>query len=230
MTLWIIKININSSDFILSENPDAEYRYKLEENRFTPYYNNLGNNNIFMGFTNDYVEALSEFTDKLQYNIGCVESRRRASKLKGVEYQELSSVDCIKDSRNDDFTGKLIIIKANELIPEYRTAEFQLILCSHGFGAIPNALGTSVFGNELFSGDSICYGRHQVAGVADPAKLPQWATQKLKEQDLEKTAQISKPQNRKSSILSKLDEAKTEAAKQKAASNTKKSKKKEMEV
>lgn len=223
-------MNINSSDFILSENPDAEYRYKLEENRFTPYYNNIGNNNIFMGFTNDYVEALSEFTDKLQYNIGCVESRRRSSQLKGVEYLELSSADCIKDSSNDDFTGKLIIIKANELIPEYRTAEFQLVQCSHGNGARPNAIGTSVFGNELYSGDSVCYGRHQVVGVADPALLPQWATQKLKELSSEKTERVSNPQNRKPSILGKLDEAKTEAAKQKAVIKTKKSKKNEMEV
>ena len=56
------KISINSSDIIISENPDAEYRYMVLENRYTPYYNETGENNIYTGFTNDFLKALTEFT------------------------------------------------------------------------------------------------------------------------------------------------------------------------
>ena len=68
------RISVNQSDMILSENPDAEYRYMVIENRYTPYYNNLGNNNIFTGHTNDYLEAIDEFSERVQYNIRCFKS------------------------------------------------------------------------------------------------------------------------------------------------------------
>jgi hypothetical protein len=167
-------ISINSSDVIISENPDAKYRYMVVENRFTSYYNEIGDNNIFTGHTNDYLEALAAFTGKVQYNIDCVQSMRNLSQSMGsVEYAQLGRADCLPENQNDDFTGKLIIVKAGELKPEYRTAEHQLVLCSHGSGARANAKGTSVFGSELYSGESVCFGRHQIAGIADTDKLPE---------------------------------------------------------
>ena len=173
-------ISINSSDVIISENPDAKYRYMVVENRFTSYYNEIGDNNIFTGHTNDYLEALAAFTGKVQYNIDCVQSMRNLSQSMGsVEYAQLGRADCLPENQNDDFTGKLIIVKAGKLKPEYRTAEHQLVLCSHGSGARANAKGTSVFGSELYSGESVCFDRHQIAGIADPAKLPEWAMKKI---------------------------------------------------
>jgi len=176
----INKVSVNSSDVILAENPDAEYRYMVVENRYTSYYNNSGDNNIYTGHTNDYLEAITEFTKMVQNNIGCVQSRRDLRQsMDGIDYVELKSGDCLPGSDNDNFTGKLIIVKAGELKPEYRSSENQLVVCSHGNGARPNAIGTSVFGKELYSGDSVAYGRHQIQGIADETKLPQWAKVKL---------------------------------------------------
>ena len=174
------KISINDSDVILSENPDAEYRYMVIENRYTQYYNDSGDNITYAGQTNDYLEAVSEFTKRVQYNADCVQSRRDShQRMDGVDYIELKNNDCLPGSDREDFTGKLIIVKSSELKPEYRSSENQLVLCSHGNGARPNAIGTSVFGTELYTGATVCYGRHQIAGIADHDKLPVWAVKKL---------------------------------------------------
>ena len=178
------KVSINDSEITISENPDAEYRYMVVENRYTEYYINSGDNNVYTGHTNDYLEAIDEFTKKVQYNIDCVKSTREVHKnLHGVEPIMLTTADCLPDSHTQNFTGKLIIVKAEELKPEYRTAESQLVICSHGNGARPNAIGTSVFGKELFSDKTVCYGRHQIAGIADPDRLPHWAAKKLSQME-----------------------------------------------
>ena len=220
----LAKININDSDIILAENPEAEHRYIVIENRFTEYYNNQGNNCIFKGHTNDYIEAIDEFTQRVQYNNNCVQSRRDCLRRSdGVEYAELNSSDCLPGSGGADFTGELIIIKAGELRPEYRTADSQLVVCSHGNGARPNAKGTSVFGEELFSGDKVRYGRHQVQGIADESKLPQWAKEelallnKMKEHGVNEQLQCNEsPQNstpaKKPTLQEKLDFAKKKIA------------------
>jgi len=85
----LLKISVNDSDMILYENPDAEYRYKVVENRYTPYYNESGDNNIYTGYTNDYLEALEKFTKDIQHNIGCIRSRRGLSNnMNGAEYEK----------------------------------------------------------------------------------------------------------------------------------------------
>ena len=220
------KISINDSDIIIAENPDAEFRYMVAENRYTAYFNALGDNNMYLGHTNDYLEAIDEFTKKVQYNIDCVQSRRGINqRLHGVDYAVLTGSDCLPDSQNHDYTGKLVIVKAGELKPEYRSSDNQLVLCSHGNGARPNAIGQSVFGKELFSGDTVCYGRHQIAGIANPGKLPQWAKIKAGEHDVAQQITAKKP-----TFQEKLGEAKQKAAREAAAGGDKKKKTKGLEV
>jgi hypothetical protein len=207
------KISVNDSDVILAENPNAEYRYMVIENRYTSYYNESGNNNIYTGHTNDYIEAIREFTEKVLHNVNCVQSRRDMRKsMDGIDYVELKNDDCLPGSGDAIFTGKLIIVKASELKPEYRTADSQLVLCTHGNGARPNAKGTSVFCKELFSGESVCYGRHQIAGIADPDKLPHWAKAKFAEHEAKQPQQKEKTADKKPSLMDRLDDAKVEAA------------------
>jgi len=124
----------------------------------------------------DYVEAMRDFTNKLDELVNELETERNVF---GLAAYPLTTGFCLQESYNDDFTGKLIIVRASELSPEYRSAEHQLVLCSHGNGARPDAIGTSVFGTELHSGKTVCFGRHQIEGVADPEKLPSWAARKF---------------------------------------------------
>ncbi|MDR1704621.1 MAG: hypothetical protein LBS19_08045, partial [Clostridiales bacterium] len=114
-------------------------------------------------------------------------------------------------SENEDFKGRLLIVKAGELRPEYRFSDSQLVVCSHGNGARPGAIGTSVFCKELLSGANVCYGRHQIQGIADPAKLPEWARQRVAQRDPQ---QQENALEKKPTLQEKLDKAKEKAKKQ----------------
>jgi hypothetical protein len=110
-------------------------------------------------------------------------------------------------------------VDAKYLLPEYRSSEHQLVACTHGNGARPNAKGISVFCKELYYGDTVVYDRHQILGVADEGKLPRWAKAKLGIQN-EKPAQkhTQTPQSKQEpSLLDEINEAKAEAAARNAA-------------
>ena len=182
----------------LAENPDKPESYLVEWRRYPD--KGISDDNYFCGVTSNYLEAICEYLKHCQFCVNVVQSIRETNKnLYGIEYTTLTADDCLPDSKNDDFTGKLVVVKAVMLLPECRTSENQLVLCSHGNGARPDAIGTSVFGKELLSGESVCYGRHQIAGIADPSKLPAWATEKLAQMESEK------PQEQKSKQEPKLD-------------------------
>ena len=103
-------------------------------------------------------------------------------KLHGSGEITLTSEHCFENSRGEDFTGKLLIVKADTLRPEYRDSTSQIVMCTHGNGARPNAKGMSIFCEELASGNMAVYYRSEIEGVANMEKLPQWAKQKLEEQ------------------------------------------------
>ena len=67
----------------------------------------------------------------MQYCVDVAYSKRSSKKnLHGVDYLELTAAHCLPDSRDHDYTGKLIVIKASELKPEYQTTASQLLFCS----------------------------------------------------------------------------------------------------
>jgi ribosomal protein L12E/L44/L45/RPP1/RPP2 len=82
-------------------------------------------------------------------------------------------------SKDADFTNQLIIVDSAALLPEYRSSENQIASCTHGNGAIAGSIGTSVFCKELLTGNNVTFGRHQILGIVDPTKLPNWAKRKL---------------------------------------------------
>jgi hypothetical protein len=82
---------------------------------------------------------------------------------------------CLKDSNDKDFTGQVLIVKANALMPEYRDTESQIDKCTHGNGARANAKGRSIFYKELASDKTAVYYRDEIEGIADIGKLPHWA-------------------------------------------------------
>jgi hypothetical protein len=164
-----------------------------------------------------YITAMREFLTRQTTVVETLEAERSDRAAQGVDNVMLTAEHCLPDSSNADFTGKLIIVKASELLPQYRCADNQLMQCTHGNGARPNAMGTSVFGTELYSGANVAYGRHQIEGVADEQKLPQWAKSKLAEQRGEALPTLPevKPQSappKKPSLHDNLERNKARAA------------------
>jgi hypothetical protein len=84
----------------------------------------------------------------------------------------LTAAHCIQGSENENFTYKLIIINPSKISPEFCYSDYQLVQCTRDDG-------TSVRGKELYSGVSVVCDRHQILGVVDETKLPQWAKTKL---------------------------------------------------
>ena len=132
----------------------------------------------------------------------------------------LTPEHCLKNTNDKDFTGHLLIVKADALMPEYRDSESQIVKCTHGNGARPNAKGISIFCNELSSSKTVVYYRNEIEGIADIEKLPSWAKRKLAEHDAEQSTQKPAMPDKKPSLQEKLDSAKEKArgAEQKADS------------
>jgi hypothetical protein len=165
-------VQIGEISIVLAENLEMESPY-LVCNR--DGCGEAYNQSAFPG----YLPAIKEFMARLKTLVGVFENERENRAERGVDGVMLTEAHCLSGSNEADFTGKLIIVKASELLPEHRYADSQLVVCSHGNGARPDAIGTSVFGKELFSGASVVYGRHQILGVSAEDKLPQWAKAKI---------------------------------------------------
>lgn len=105
-----------------------------------------------------------------------------------LEHQKvLGSSSCIKYSKSENYTDKLLILKADILKAEYRFGEYQYFLAKSGFGCDPAKLGTKVFGQFLIDGENTSFSRGDFLGIADEDQLPNWAKEKMNQIESEKT-------------------------------------------
>jgi hypothetical protein len=159
---------------VLAENPIVPESYLVCNIKSD---NPLGLEEPFNGaVTGDYVEAMREFTNRLDELVETLEYERRDS---GLPVQKLTASDCLPKGDNENWQGKLIVVKPEVLSPEYRSAQHQLAICTGGFGSKPNARGNAVYVKELYSEKEMRYERYQIAGIADPSKIPEWAKVKM---------------------------------------------------
>ena len=124
----------------------------------------------------DYINAMRMFSQRIEKVASELSSNRNKT---GLPERPLTTSDCLPDSKHSDWDGKLIIINPEMLAPEYRSMEHQLVLCTGGFGADPNARGRAVHVKELFNGNHLRYDRHQIAGIVNTDKIPKWALNKI---------------------------------------------------
>ena len=212
----ISSLYVNRRLIFIGENRGDEELYLVGEYKWDNPFGAM--QSVYAGFTGDYIEALDKFSELVENNIRLVIKEREARKgLYGVEPLLLTAADCIPNGLNKKLTGKVIVIKHDVLMREYQRSDFQLKICTGGFGASPDASGSAVFCTDLFTGENSRYERHDILGVADMEKLPKWAKLKLSELidktvPPQKTATKPKEKAKKSSLFDQLDEAKVEAA------------------
>ena len=146
----------------------------------TPYsvFYNQRDNSMGIEYTSegvgsdDYLEMMEEFLHRVQGQIDQV----RADRERTNEPQEVFEEEhCLSpDGEEHDLHGRVAVIRPETLRPEYRNVATQLILVSGGFGAVAYSRGTAVYGNYVFSGESADCRRHEILGILDPAKAPEW--------------------------------------------------------
>jgi hypothetical protein len=216
-THTISYIELFGHEIEMGEDTDLELPYYVETN-------GRGEKNFGIR-TDDFAEALKAYGEQLIIAANeILHDREEKSTSHGVGHIKLTAAHCLPDRKNADFTGKLIIVDSKYLLPEYRSSEHQLVVCTHGSGAMPNAKGISVFCKELFSGDTVVYGRHDILGVADEGNLPCWAKAKraIQNENKVETMPTQALQSKHvPSLLDEINDAKTEAVARNAATNAK---------
>lgn len=82
---------------------------------------------------------------------------------------------------DQDFTGKVLILRPDRLKDECWSAQNQLWYGECGFGCAPTASGRAVFATCLGDGEKVRWNRTDFMGVLDEQHLPDWAAEKLAE-------------------------------------------------
>lgn len=96
-------------------------------------------------------------------------------------WQKLRLFDQSHCSEDNDYAGKLLILKPSVLKDEYKASDYQLFYAESGFGCSPTASGRKVFGKFLKDGENTNFNRSDFLGVIKDECIPEWAAEKLAE-------------------------------------------------
>lgn len=105
------------------------------------------------------------------------------------EYKVFDNTYCLKDSRKEDYNGKMLILNPCALKSEYRNEKGQLWVAEGGNGCSPEARGrTTVFATCVADGEKGRWYRDDFLGVADMSKMPEWVNATTAEEAVEAEA------------------------------------------
>lgn len=139
-------------------------------------------------FTSDnFIEVAEQFTAYLQRQ--CEKVRGEWAKVT-VPRVRITQEMCYPNDYGQDINGKIVAIRPSSLLPEYQSADNQLVLIDGGFGASANSRGTTCFCVNLYTGETTTWRRHQVLGEVKPEYLPDWAKERAAEIRQEQTKQL----------------------------------------
>ena len=130
--------------------------------------------NEVMG-SDDYAEIIQLFGERVAEQAVKTREMFNDLRLEGQDVSPLTIKDCTPISGDDDLHDKVIVIKPEKLRREYQCANYQLKLCTGGFGASPNSRGNACFCVDLFSGKSSRFERYEIMGTLKEEQLPKWA-------------------------------------------------------
>lgn len=125
--------------------------------------------------TDDYLEAMELFCDRVQAQIVLTRSEQEKFKFDKTPF---TAADCIPDKKNESIIGKVVVIDAEPKRYEYQHVAYQLILADSGNGA-SGGRGQAVFGTCLATGERSRWERYDVLGEIRPERMPQWAKEAL---------------------------------------------------
>lgn len=97
------------------------------------------------------------------------------------EYQALNLFEGKHCNTADklDFNGKVMVLDPTMLKDEYKSGDYQAVLCDGGFGCAPDASGRKVYGKFLFDDEQCQYQRTDFIGELKPKFYPDWLKEKM---------------------------------------------------
>lgn len=138
--------------------------------------------------SDDYLEAMQIFTDRVQEQIELVRAEQEKFKF---DMTPFTIEDCIPDDHSSNIVGKVVAINAEVNRYEYRHSAYQLVLVDGGHGA-RGGRGQAVFGICLADGKHARWERYDVLGEIKPEKMPDWAKEAAARIQTEEKAKKSK--------------------------------------
>lgn len=163
-------IRIGDKEIVLGVDENSEQSY------FCAYYesNDLLGRYYDCLMSDDYAEIIGVYAQRIQEQGDRLKEERSSV---SVPNEKITAELCIPDDYKKSIEGKVIVINPAVLLPEYRTADRQLWLCTGGFGSHANSRGSACFCTNLYSGKEARWERGHVLG--EMKVLPGWAKERL---------------------------------------------------
>lgn len=163
---------INGKEILLAENQKAE-------NGMMYMVCGYIDNGIIAQYSqgiqcDDYLEALQDFTERINKEAATVKAERDALNLPGKLF---TAEDCHPHNYAESIEGKVVAIKSEVLSPEYRRGDVQLVYAVRGNGVNADPRGNAVYCYHLNDGKHTRFERYEVLGVVK--ELPDWAKESL---------------------------------------------------
>ena len=165
-------ININGTEVIYAEDNAAAEPYMVCD--FT-YTNPLIAEYAHVWYSADYLAIITEYSSRIAELVKHVKAERAE---RGISDIPLTAADCIESGLTLDLEGQMIVIKPECLTPAARTADYQILFVTGGFGCKPNENGKTIFCKNVFTGETENWKRYDVAGIIATEKMPDWAAKK----------------------------------------------------
>lgn len=168
-------IHIGSKELVLGENmQDKDRNFYLTAEYVS--------NELFERYDNcivssDFTEVAQIFSERLQAQI---QKLKKQHKEITVPTEVLTKDMCCPLNYADSIENKVVVIKLEVLRPEHRSSVNQLYIVTGGNGSRGNARGNAVFCTNLYSGENTRFNRNDIQGVIKPSMLPEWAENKIK--------------------------------------------------
>lgn len=161
---------------------DSEVVFGMDETCRMPYFCAFcKDNGISQSYSecmvgDDYVELLELFADRVKS-----QCRKVRKEQEGMGTETITADMCLPLTDSTSLIGKAAAVRADILRPEYRRAEYQIMLVTGGNGAKENGRGRACFCTELHNRRRSRWDRQDFIGEVKEECLPQWAKERLAE-------------------------------------------------
>ena len=165
-------LSVGAKEIVMGKDPDAN----PDERFLCAYFNANEITAEYSGVvvSGDYLEILELFLLRLQEETAKLKEALSRPEREGIDDAPVRKEGFVPICYDDDLNGKVVLIKADVLKPEYQRATRQYQLCTGGFGASPHSRGSACFCTNLYDGQSSRFERWDILGTVSPEQMPDW--------------------------------------------------------